>query len=964
MRDIIHNNEAKAISLILCVILIITAFTGITMGKNFIVVDSNSTFVTNENNKNTDNIKEPVEGSDNTESSDNQDSNSNEELNEPNDSSIQIDTGSNTDEQGSDDNKDVDESHNNEFQNENSPPVEPKKFIDKEEEVIDENMICSPVDPKPINNQSSYFGFSFEGSSNTNIENRIAGSWGEAIGGDGTADYIKAYLRAVDGYGTFSGLATAGLYSYIADDDAGELILNGQTEEMVITVAENTKEWVQFNFTDPKPTIVNGTKYFCVVSVQDTCGNLKLMAKNNDPGFSIYKMVSYSSILPEHLVNEIGSNYHRSIYCSYTIGPENIPPVAVDDFYNGLEDNVLNIVVPGVLSNDFDLDGPAKLTAILMEKTHHGEIILNENGSFSYMPEKDYFGNDTFVYAAFDSEDYSNKALVTITVNGTQDNPVAINDNVETMEDTQNYIIDVLANDFDVDGDRLRIVNVSEAYHGIVKILPSPDQISNVLEGSKVSYTPNKDYFGDDKFEYTISDGHKGEATAIVYLTIKPVNDDPVAVFDYENILEDSSDNIFDVLANDFDVDGDRLRIVDVSEAYHGKVSIVPSPIQVSNIDDGFKVSYTPNKDYFGEDKFSYKITDGHGGKSEGIVYINIDNVNDPPYAPVYLYPNEGQTDLETDLTLYWTGGDPEGDNVTYEVVIAINNGNSFSEKNITEESFRLDNLDYNTKYFWKVIATDEYGASTEGALWNFTTRNAPIDQGGAQTGGASSPGETNAAPIADASAGEPYQGFIDEAMTFDATNSYDPNGEIVEYYWDFGDGSNQLGEIVTHSFSRTGVFLVTLKVTDNDGAIGIARIYAEIYQGNIPPLKPEIFGLDNITVDTPVSFAAVSSDIDRDMIKFTFDWGDGTIDESDYKDGYRLKGASFTHSWKDEGEYKITVTVSDNQSTSSNEMTINVIDNTVDYIIMVVIGIVIIGFASISIYMASIKKVNKKGKK
>jgi hypothetical protein len=92
-------------------------------------------------------------------------------------------------------------------------------------------------------------------------------------------------------------------------------------------------------------------------------------------------------------------------------------PVATADAYEVLESGIFTVAAPGVLANDGDADIPADiLTAFVDTTTAHGSLDLNEDGSFSYIPDDFWSGVDTFTYRVFDGDNYSEPVTVTITV--------------------------------------------------------------------------------------------------------------------------------------------------------------------------------------------------------------------------------------------------------------------------------------------------------------------------------------------------------------------------------------------------------------------------------------------------------------------------------------------------------------------------------------------------------------------
>ncbi|MGI0048537.1 MAG: Ig-like domain-containing protein, partial [Nitrososphaera sp.] len=106
-------------------------------------------------------------------------------------------------------------------------------------------------------------------------------------------------------------------------------------------------------------------------------------------------------------VNDGTVNSTSPATVSITVNPVNDPPVAVDDSYNTNEDTPL--VVNGVLDNDTDIENDV-LSAILVDNVDNGVLVLNANGSFTYAPDANFNGVDSFTYNANDGDLLSNTA--------------------------------------------------------------------------------------------------------------------------------------------------------------------------------------------------------------------------------------------------------------------------------------------------------------------------------------------------------------------------------------------------------------------------------------------------------------------------------------------------------------------------------------------------------------------------
>jgi hypothetical protein len=90
-------------------------------------------------------------------------------------------------------------------------------------------------------------------------------------------------------------------------------------------------------------------------------------------------------------------------------------PVAQDDSYQTPQDEALDVAAPGVLTNDDDADGDP-VTAGVVSPPANGNLTLQPDGAFTYVPQAGFYGTDSFSYEADDGTEASNVAVVSLTV--------------------------------------------------------------------------------------------------------------------------------------------------------------------------------------------------------------------------------------------------------------------------------------------------------------------------------------------------------------------------------------------------------------------------------------------------------------------------------------------------------------------------------------------------------------------
>jgi gliding motility-associated-like protein len=307
-----------------------------------------------------------------------------------------------------------------------------------------------------------------------------------------------------------------------------------------------------------------------------------------------------------------------------TIHPVNDAPSVNNDTAVGTEDQLLMI---DVLANDSDVEGELDIESMVITSfPSNGEVQINADGSITYAPFPNFNGADSFQYQVCDAGSPAPEICATADVNisiaSVNDAPVADDEFAEMDEDGGSITIDILDGDSDIDGN-LVLDNIT---------FPTPASNGLLISNGDgtVTYTPNPNFFGTEIIEYQVCDDGTPLpgicTTGVITITVNPVNDAPELVDDSTTAWEDQP-LVFDVLANDIEVDGefDLSTMVITSNTSNGTLNIMP---------DG-TVLYTPNTNFNGNDSFSYSICDDGtplpGLCDEANALITVIPVNDPP---------------------------------------------------------------------------------------------------------------------------------------------------------------------------------------------------------------------------------------------------------------------------------------------------------------------------------------------
>ena len=343
-----------------------------------------------------------------------------------------------------------------------------------------------------------------------------------------------------------------------------------------------------------------------------------------------------------------------TVSVTVNVGGVNDPPIADDEAVSTTEDIDAVIPLATLLAGDTDIDGPGPLVITAVTDGANGTASI-VGSDVVYSPNPDFNGSDAFTYRVCDSgiPPACDVAIVGIGVLAANDPPTAKDDTITTDEDTPATVA-VLGNDSDVDPlDVLTVTNIAT---------PPASGVAFVNPDYTITYTPAPDFFGNDEFEYEISDGTTTTTAWVRFVTVNPVNDAPEATADTASVPEDGS-VVVPVLDSVDDVDDTVLTVTTAGPASNGTVVVNPDNT----------VSYTPDPDFFGSDSFSYTVCDPGGLCDTETVVVTVGAVNDDPSAgdDIAIVSEDGTTTI----AVMANDSDPDGDLISVTSAGPASNG-------------------------------------------------------------------------------------------------------------------------------------------------------------------------------------------------------------------------------------------------------------------------------------------------
>ena len=344
-----------------------------------------------------------------------------------------------------------------------------------------------------------------------------------------------------------------------------------------------------------------------------------------------------------------------------------------------------------------------------------------------------------------------------------------------------------------------------------------------------------------------------------------------------------------------------------------------PPPLIFENVSS---IKYCPpgglnfNTTYYW--RIDVKDANGNIISTDFMYFTTMDN--EPPYVPGWEYPVNGSFNVPICVNLSWIGGDPDGDEVTYEVYFGDDPENMEQVSwNQTENWYWIYDLDFTKKYYWYVVAWDQYGYCTIGPKWCFTTEeNLPPN-----------PAENPFPPDGDT--------IPPDGEVILCWNGSDPNlCDTLLYDLYFDDVNPPLNQIfyknpnncwkIPFNLTKYRTYYWKVDTYDKMGEFAEGYVWSFTTGDNNPPDAPKITGPGSVPQDSiklieknpanyppgkPIKFRFEATDPEGHDIYYWIDWGDGNYEGwiGPYSSGEEI---TRNHTWCECGTYTVMAKAKD----------------------------------------------------
>ena len=319
---------------------------------------------------------------------------------------------------------------------------------------------------------------------------------------------------------------------------------------------------------------------------------------------------------------------------------------ALDDIFRfGVEDQIA-VIDPATLIINDAAEGVSELQLISVQNPRFGTVRIREDGMIEFLGAQDHFGDAFFDYTVRDPYGRESTARVEVNLSPVNDAPVAVDDDlIYAVEDQilRIRIENLLANDYDVDGDRefeqLRIISleplVNEAGDALYPYAsaehPGPaTHLAWKIDGDYLELEPRGDYFGFAGFTYTIADRAGATAKASVEVYIAPVNDAPRLNNPVHSVRLETTVTITvaQLMQHVYDIEQDSFSFAGMHYATDGRATNNGEAIF-----DGAAqtVTYTPGA--LGDAVITFNVIDALGAAATVRYKLRVRPLNDAPIA-------------------------------------------------------------------------------------------------------------------------------------------------------------------------------------------------------------------------------------------------------------------------------------------------------------------------------------------